>query len=1555
VGLEINPQVIKNITPAIGDRHDYQYAITGLAGSKEYYVRIRAEQEFGVEEKNTVYCVGTTLGTAIDNVGPIWSHDTGIISTVQTDTSLKITWQKADDVMSPTVRYNLYYSMDSPLNYDIAEKNAGLLLSPDSDGIFCYELTGLTLDRIYQIAVRAEDAVGNEESNQVIKPAEYHYNHPPQITSLSITPATAYVNSTLIANLSASDNDGDSISYLYQWYKDGGILTNQTTSNLSGCFVKHNLIKVEVIPFDGQKYGEMKSCLITIQNSIPTRPTVDVLPNVAYTTDELAASVNGSTDADGDTISYQYEWYRNGNKIGSLTGSTVPAAQTIRGDRWVCIVTPGDGESTGSNSQDAVTIRNTPPSPPVFHIIPSHPADLDDLVVDFPEEPLSQDVDGDTIQYPFQWYKSTNGGYSFTAWPGQTNGFLSNALTKVGDIWRCVITPYDGIDYGQQGVEQVSIGTTSGPQVTVSADSVAGNLPLTVTFTVNVQSGNASVVGYEWDFDGNGIYDWSSQISGKAIHTYTSEGTYPATIAVKDSNGMIGTGLINITVTRSSDAPEAKAYASVTTGTAPLTVELTGNALASNPIQLYMWDFDGDGNYDWVNTSTGQVTHTYSQEGLYSPTFMVMDIDGQSDTDKVSITVQQGTGVPQASLVATPTTGSYPLTISYTANATDSNGQILVYLWDFNGDGAFDLAKTTDGGAQYTFTSPGTFKSKVRVIDDSGLSKDAEKSVVINQPEALAVWITTPEAGSSLEGESASILAETSMPGRTKLVSFEYRVFSKNTSWQTIGSDSVSVDGFSLLWTQLSSVLSSGDTCEIRAIAWDIEDNMVTSQSVTVSYQGVSPSLAIKKRVNAYATNPIMREWTSANGDHYKTQHLYAAQNNTIRLYDGAQLFVPYGALTADEDVTIGVLTSQYVYPGITKYRGVIHSIAFTDSNQDAFIKSVRFKLLYPDMSNDGIVDGTIIQENTLKMASHESTNNSWTYLVQAQLVPDENYLSLDIVHPGEFRIQGGSDIDQSIINYPALKLLSREVLSTPYCLEDYSPVKGCQYTLMNDMGGQVTLSSSTVRMTGLSYATTEMLGVKMSYGIDTLTGNVPVKIASYRLTKLPHIGIRAGENAVLNLSGYCYSTAERVIPPSFGSASALVVSDTTLLRARWIDSSNIEISALSGFTVSGWVDVIASPVTSNFGIDIDKERIYVYPNLLNIGKFTTFNDIWHYGLEKTTDKANYPAISFLTTTNDGSGAAQANVMCFNFTSTNQGIKMTPQFSSMVQYKANSWYIARMKVCSPTVNNDLQSQLYHYNGVIPDNAHIDISANIYFGTPTTWSWIETPLYATTTGTGYPQLMLKAGDKIGKLYLAEVQVFKAVPTLYNSTRSKHTLGYAYSNFSSLSYLAMGWSTTECFDNGTSKPALSVTNPGVLTVNFNNAPSDGKSMKFTAWNGNTQKIYTPASTPNSEIGMKADVNIASGSFDSYNAMVFLGCYGVATNGSYDFYSMGGQLAAMAEFGTITNGTHYLAAPGRNGYHQMQFVLKNNENGILNIQNVDFLRDTDDPYFGDMSLFP
>jgi hypothetical protein len=86
-----------------------------------------------------------------------------------------------------------------------------------------------------------------------------------------------------------------------------------------------------------------------------------------------------------------------------------------------------------------------------------------------------------------------------------------------------------------------------------------------------------------------------------------------------------------------------------------------------------------------------------------------------------------------------------------------------------------------------------------------------------------------------------------------------------------------------------------------------------------------------------------------------------------------------------------------------------------------------------------------------------------------------------------------------------------------------------------------------------------------------------------------------------------------------------------------------------------------------------------------------------------------------------------------------------------------------------------------------------------------------------------------------------------------------------------------------------------------------------------------------------------------------MVYCAAYGVPTKGSFNFRDYPGQLIATSQFGALIDGPLYAISMGRNPYHQIQFCAKSYQLGVLGISNVDFLRDADDPYYGDPALFP
>ena len=69
-----------------------------------------------------------------------------------------------------------------------------------------------------------------------------------------------------------------------------------------------------------------------------------------------------------------------------------------------------------------------------------------------------------------------------------------------------------------------------------------------VSFGGTGTDAGGSIVKYEWDFDGDGIYDWSSGTTGSATHVYSAAGTYTAVLRVTDNKGATDTDTITITV-----------------------------------------------------------------------------------------------------------------------------------------------------------------------------------------------------------------------------------------------------------------------------------------------------------------------------------------------------------------------------------------------------------------------------------------------------------------------------------------------------------------------------------------------------------------------------------------------------------------------------------------------------------------------------------------------------------------------------------------------------------------------------------------------------------------------------------------------------------------------------------------------------------------------------------------------------------------------------------------------------------------------------------------------
>jgi len=592
-----------------------------------------------------------------------------------------------------------------------------------------------------------------------------------------------------------------------------------------------------------------------------------------------------------------------------------------------------------------------------------------------------------------------------------------------------------------------------------------------------------------------------------------------------------------------------------------------------------------------------------------------------------------------------------------------------------------------------------------------------------------------------------------------------------------------------------------------------------------------------------------------------------------------------------------------------------------------------------PDYWNWSFGDG---QSTTFCNPTHTYTTPG-KYTVHLQT---SNYFgSAGYGRPDYIKVYGSSTID-----FPAIKLVLGESLPNALAIADYDPEGLGVYELSGNFLGMATLSNGTVSLAGWSQPTSGFVYLTLTHPGITLTAKVPIKISTYRISKLPHFAFDYTGPSYIDMSQYVTSSAGPAIPESFGNNSCLTY-DHDLVSASWVNQTTLCLSMgpyfYRGYRVS--LDIIASPNSSSpYGPDMDRERLDIWSNQLPYGDMMdTTQWVWgNWGKEMLADYSATPEWGYLPQIIDSKGQIANDIWRFSFTSTNQAIKLTPGTNQWYGYGKNQWGIARMRVMSPTPDNDLQVGLFNFNGIIPSSPHVDIACNILFGVPTVWTWIEAPVYTQDTGIAYFQLVLKPGTKKGVLYIDEVHIMDDTPYVID-TRSQSALKYPYRSFSSLTELSYGWSTTE------GDCPLNIVDDAVQ-FDFSKATTGIQYGKKLTAQLNQTGVYTPSSMPDHEVGFKAYVEKTAGALDSYGSIVLMALYGVPSNGSYDFWSAGGQLMASAEFGRINDGYHYVIGPGRNGYHQFQFIANSDVPGKINVRNLDFLRDLDDPYFGDISLW-
>jgi PKD repeat protein len=242
---------------------------------------------------------------------------------------------------------------------------------------------------------------------------------------------------------------------------------------------------------------------------------------------------------------------------------------------------------------------------------------------------------------------------------------------------------------------------------------------------------DGTIVLYEWDFEGDGTFDWRSNQSGNASHVYRAAGLYNPLFRVTDDAGQMGVDRTSVSVRSRNLEPFADAGGDrASEAGAPVALNGTGFD-PDGSITKFEWDFEGDGAWDFSGAS-GNVSHVYDSPGTYRAVLRVTDngTPPLNDTDVCFVTVYVVNQPPTANAgpALTATAGEAVLLVG---KVHDADGYIALYEWDFDGDGRMDWSSGETGSASWTFFLPGTFTARLRATDNGPVPKNAASATVV--------------------------------------------------------------------------------------------------------------------------------------------------------------------------------------------------------------------------------------------------------------------------------------------------------------------------------------------------------------------------------------------------------------------------------------------------------------------------------------------------------------------------------------------------------------------------------------------------------------------------------------------------------------------------------------------------------------------------------------------------------------------------------------------------------------------------------------------------------
>jgi len=561
----------------------------------------------------------------------------------------------------------------------------------------------------------------------------------------------------------SSDVDGDPLTYRWSLTarptNSAAALLNSTTATPSFTLDRAGTYIVQLIVSDGKVSSDPATIAVSTLNSQPVANAGTDRSAPVGTAVLLDGS--GSSDVDGDLLTYR--WALTARPAGSTTALSDPEAvqPTFVIDRpgaYIAQLIVHDG--TVDSDSATVTISTLNSQPVANPGLAQHGVVGATITLDGTG---SSDVDNDPLTY--RWALVSQPIDSVATLLNSTTAHPSFTLDRAGSYTIQLIVHDGTVD---SDPETVTI-TTLNSKPTANAGAVQ---PVLVGQTVQLNgSGSRDAdrdpLTYFWSFTSvpaGSVVALSNDTAVNPTFVPDIAGLYVVQLIVNDGKIDSDPDTTTITVTEllspGNHPPVADAGPDqvVQIGwTVPF--DGSGSSDPDGDSLTYQWaliSIPTDSTVTLIEANTATPFFVADVPGSYTVQLTVSDDKGGTATTTVSITANLGNQAPTVSLSAVPVSGSGPLSVTFTATASDPDHDPLTYIWDF-GDGT-----TTSGEVTQThrYGAARTYTATVTVSDDqdSGIASVDISVSAGPDPKTRATGRTVDLAGNSVAGAHVTCL-----------------------------------------------------------------------------------------------------------------------------------------------------------------------------------------------------------------------------------------------------------------------------------------------------------------------------------------------------------------------------------------------------------------------------------------------------------------------------------------------------------------------------------------------------------------------------------------------------------------------------------------------------------------------------------------------------------------------------------------------------------------------------------------------------------------------------